>query len=228
MSRFLTATSMRANCSRIASRACTPSEPAPVGVAAPGLVDLGEVGVVAPVAGRPAAAGCPRRRCPAWRRRCAPSRAASRVLAELATRRRDRPARACARSCCSAGSSRPATSATASSSSVTRCGKASRKKPEMRTVTSMRGRPSSSSGIALEPDHAARLGVPDRPHAEQREDLAGVVAVRCASRPCPTRRSRPSPGTRRPRRGGGAAARRPAGARLEGEVGWAAPCGSTE
>ena len=35
----------------------------------------------------------------------------------------------------------------ASSSMVTTCGKASRKKPEMRTVTSIRGRPSSAAGM---------------------------------------------------------------------------------
>ena len=37
----------------------------------------------------------------------------------------------------------------------------------------------------LEPDHAARLGVPDRAHAEQREDLARVVAVGAHRRRAP-------------------------------------------
>ena len=32
---------------------------------------------------------------------------------------------------------------------VTTCGKASRKKPEIRTVTSIRGRPSSSNGTTV-------------------------------------------------------------------------------
>ncbi len=45
----------------------------------------------------------------------------------------------------------------------TTCGNASRKKPEMRTVTSMRGRPSSASGIDLEAGDPARRLVPDRP-----------------------------------------------------------------
>ena len=60
----------------------------------------------------------------------------------------------------------------------TRCGKASRKKPEMRTVTSMRGRPSSASGHDLDARHAPGLRMPRRPHAEQREDLGDVVALR--------------------------------------------------
>ena len=34
---------------------------------------------------------------------------------------------------------------------VTTCGKASRKKPQIRTVTSIRGRPSSASGIGSSP-----------------------------------------------------------------------------
>ena len=46
----------------------------------------------------------------------------------------------------------------------------------MRTVTSIRGRPSSSSGIDVQAGDPARLGVPRGPHAEQREDLARVVA----------------------------------------------------
>ena len=43
--------------------------------------------------------------------------------------------------------------------------------------TSMRGRPSSSSGHHLEADHAAGLVVPDRPDAQQREHLGDVVAL---------------------------------------------------
>ena len=42
------------------------------------------------------------------------------------------------------------------------CGKASRKKPEIRTVTSIRGRPSSASGIGSSPmtrrDAASQTG----------------------------------------------------------------------
>ena len=47
----------------------------------------------------------------------------------------------------------------------------------MRTVTSMRGRPSSASGITSTPTSAAILVLPDGPHAEQGEDLGHVVAV---------------------------------------------------
>ena len=86
--------------------------------------------------------------------------------------------RACAATkFCSAGSSSDATRDTASSRSRTRWGKASRKKPEMRTVTSIRGRPSSCGRDDLDAGHAARLARPHRPHAEQREDLGGVVAL---------------------------------------------------
>ena len=58
----------------------------------------------------------------------------------------------------------------------TTCGKASRKKPEMRSVTSTRGRPSSSRGHELEAGHPAGRLVPDRPHAEQPQRLGDVVA----------------------------------------------------
>jgi hypothetical protein len=47
--------------------------------------------------------------------------------------------------------SSPATIATASSTRATRCGKASRKNPLIRTVTSTRGRPSSSTVISSSP-----------------------------------------------------------------------------
>jgi hypothetical protein len=50
-----------------------------------------------------------------------------------------------------AGSSSAATSVTASSSMVTTCGNASRKNPLIRTVTSIRGRPSSESGTGSSP-----------------------------------------------------------------------------
>ncbi len=70
---------------------------------------------------------------------------------------RDRPwaarsATTCARTkLASSGSSSPATSRTASSSITTTWGNASRKKPLIRTVTSTRGRPSSSRGIGARP-----------------------------------------------------------------------------
>ena len=139
---------------------------AAVGVAAPDGVDLGEVGVVAPVAGvdelqqaRAVRAG---------------------LGAEDPGRGRVRRPSAWARATkfCSAGSSRTATSRTASSSSARTCGNASRKKPEMRTVTSMRGRPSSSRSIASRPVTRRRRLVPDGADAEQREDLGDVVAGR--------------------------------------------------
>ena len=77
----------------------------------------------------------------------------------------------------SSGSSSSATRRTASSSIVSTCGKASRKKPEIRTVTSIRGRPSSASGIASRPvDPPGRL-VPDREHAHQGQHLADVVSA---------------------------------------------------
>ncbi len=52
---------------------------------------------------------------------------------------------------CSAGSSNEATSCTASSKRDTTCGNASRKNPEIRTVTSMRGLSSSSSDTTSRP-----------------------------------------------------------------------------
>ena len=69
------------------------------------------------------------------------------------------------------------TSSTARSTSAMRCGNASRKKPLMRSVTSMRGRPSRSSGIDRQILNAARLRIPDRLHAEQRQHLGDVVAL---------------------------------------------------
>ena len=74
-------------------------------------------------------------------------------------------------------SSRPATRRTASSSRSTTWGKASRKKPLMRSVTSMRGRPSSASGIDFEAGHPLALWAPRRPDAEQGEGLGDVVAA---------------------------------------------------
>ena len=74
------------------------------------------------------------------------------------------------------------------------CGKASRKKPEMRTVTSMRGRPSSASGIGVETDDPARHLVPARAHAEERQHLGDVVARRAHRRRAPHRETdRPRP-----------------------------------
>ena len=75
-----------------------------------------------------------------------------RVVARRRSSWRSRSARAWARTRLAAGSSsRPATRVTASSSMATTCGKASRKKPEMRTITSMRGRPSSARATTSRP-----------------------------------------------------------------------------
>ena len=136
------------------------------------------------------AAGGRRRRCPAWSRRCAWwRRRSSPCSARSAWRVGAR------RSCASSGSSSAATSRTASSSRSTTCGKASRKKPEMRTVTSMRGRPSSASGIGSRPVTRRDASSQTGPHAEQREDLGDVVARRCAWPPCPRPTGRPSAGS---------------------------------
>ena len=92
------------------------------------------------------AAECRRRRCPASRRRCDSGRA---PRPRPAPHPRAAPAprgSACAGSSAPTGSSSETTSSTARSTSAIRCGNASRKKPLMRSVTSMRGRPSRSSG----------------------------------------------------------------------------------
>ena len=85
---------------------------------------------------------------------------------------------------------------TASSSIVTTCGKASRKKPEIRTVTSIRGLPSSASGDRLEADDAARRVVPHRPNTQQRKHFGDVVARGAHRRRAPHRQAdRPRPVT---------------------------------
>ena len=169
---FFAATAIRRNARLHVRRAPpAPSRPAAVGVAAPDRVHLGEVGVVAPVAGVDQ-----RQQARAVRAGLGaedPGGGAPPV-AVLARRPRRR-----ARAGSSPRRARPARrpSRTASSSSATTCGNASRKKPEMRTVTSMRGRPSSSARHDLEAGDPPRRVVPDRPAAEQREDLGDVVAL---------------------------------------------------
>ena len=152
---------------------------------------------------RSAAAG-PRRTRPAWSRRSGWSPAAGR----RARRRRRRRARA--RSC--PRPARPARrpAATASSSSATTCGNASRKNPEMRTVTSMRGRPSSASGTTSKPVTRRDASSQTGRQPEQRQHLGDVVALGAHRRRCPRRSARPSAATRRCRRGAGPAASRPA------------------
>ena len=159
-------------------------QPAAVGEPAPGLVDGGEVGVVAPVAGlqqlgQAGAVGArlgaedAHRRAPPRVVELAgqPRRLGAGVLGHEVVPRR--------------GSSRPATSVTASSSRLTRCGKASRKKPEMRSVTSIRGRPSSLERDHLQAGHPARGLVPRGPDAEQRQHLGRVVALGAHRRRAP-------------------------------------------
>ena len=84
---------------------------------------------------------------------------------------------------------------TASSSRSITWGKASRKKPLMRRVTSTRGRPSSASGMTSRPVTRWLSLVPHGPDAEQGQRLGDVVARRCAWRPCPTARARRCVGT---------------------------------
>ena len=116
------------------------------------------------------AAGGRRRRCPAWSRRSGWWRAARRRA------RRGRPGRGRGRSCRRPARRGRRPAAPRRRACATTCGNASRKKPEIRTVTSMRGRPSSASGIGSRLVDPARRLVPDRPDAEQREHLGDVVA----------------------------------------------------
>ena len=154
---------------------------AAVGVAAPGRVDLGQVLVVAPV--------------PGVDQRQQPGPVGARLGAEdpgggpppVAVLGQVGVARGRARSSARPARPAPATSLTASSSIATTCGKASRKKPLIRTVTSMRGRPSSASGDRLETGHPPRGVVPHRPDAEQCEHLGDVVARRPHRRGAPHR-----------------------------------------
>ena len=129
---------------------------------------------------RSAAAG-PRRRCPAWSRRSVWWRGVRHRA------RPGRPGRGRGRSSPRRARRASATSRTASSSIATTCGNASRKKPRMRTVTSMRGRPSSASGIGSRLDHPARRVVPDRPDTQQRKHFGDVVARGAHGRGAPDR-----------------------------------------
>ncbi len=85
----------------------------------------------------------------------------------------------------SAGSSSAITARAAASNSAICAGKASRKKPETRSVTSTRGRASASRRDDLEPGHAPAGRVPGRPHAHQRQPLRDVVAARAHVRRAP-------------------------------------------
>ena len=166
-------------------------EPAAVRVAAPRLVDRGEV----------ARRRASRASSSSWqqpgavraglgaedaRRRAPPRLGGVRARRPAAPRRR---ARARRRSSARRARRAPRPVATASSSSPTRCGKASRKKPEMRTVTSIRGRPSSSSGIDLDAGHPPRrLGCHvGRTPSSARISATSSPCVRIAAVPQATR-----------------------------------------
>ena len=166
---------------RCAVQATTVREPAPGGV------HLGQVGVVAPVAAVDELQQPGARRCPAW------SRKSLVVERRFVTMLGEVGPRVGRTKFCSAGSSRPATIRTASSSMATTCGKASRKKPEIRTVTSMRGRAEFGQRDGFEIDHPARRVVPDRPDPSSASTSAmSSPEVRMADVPPPT--GRPSVG----------------------------------
>ena len=148
-----------------------PVQPAAVGVAAPHRVHLGQVGVGAPVA-RVDEREQPR--AVRARLRAEDAGGGPPAVAVRRIRRRGRARAGSSRRRARRGRPPPAT---ASSSSATTCGNASRKKPEMRSVTSMRGRPSSSSGHHLEAGDAPGRVVPGGPAAQQRERFRDVVAL---------------------------------------------------
>ena len=127
VSMFLAATAIRRNAPSMSGRAFTAVEPAAVGVAAPGRVDLGQVGVVPPVprvdqrqqagaVGAGLGAEDPGGRAAPV---AVPGLVGQGVRAQVVATRAARRA--------------PATAPIASSSSAITCGNASRKNPEMRT-----------------------------------------------------------------------------------------------
>ena len=67
---------------------------------------------------------------------------------------------------------------TASSSRRTTPGNASRKKPDMRTVTSIRGRLSSSQWNRFDSRNPLVVGIPFRANAPEPENLGDIVAAR--------------------------------------------------
>ena len=214
LSTFLTATSMRAKLLAHRVARLHAVEAAAVGVAAPRLVDGGEVGVVVPAAGleqlRSARAVGARLGAEDARGRAPPRR----VLAELGHEAVAIGERVLARrSCRSAGSSSAGDQRHGVVEQVTRCregvaeeardahGDVDARAPELLQRDRARARPRGAS-------RGATAGARRAGRGSRRRRRPG-----CASPPCPTRRSRPSRDARRPRRGGGAAARRPAGAR---------------
>ena len=88
-------------------------------------------------------------------------------------------------------------------------GKASRKKPEMRKVTSTRGRPSLASGMISKPVTRQLAGSQTRPRADAGPEPGRCRRRRCACWRCPRRRGRGPPGSGRdPGNGGRACPRR--------------------
>ena len=82
-------------------------------------------------------------------------------------------------------SSRAATALTAASSSAICAGNRSRNRPEIRQVTSTRGRPIAAQGSTSTPVHAAGGMIPSRPAAHQREPLRDLLAAGAQRRAAP-------------------------------------------
>ena len=169
LSWFLTATSMAANRRRIAS-------------GRPDAEAAAAVRRSRPTRGRRRRGRRRSRQSPLLeqRRGCPTRRRRARDRTPAGRRRRGR-----ARSSAPVGSSRPATRATASSSRSHEAGEGVAEEPGDAHVTSIRGRPSSASGIGLDADDAARLRLPQGPDAEQRQRLGDVVALGAHRRRAP-------------------------------------------
>ena len=164
-----------------------------IGLAAPAEIGVGEIGLVLPDALvdqglqsgavgaglRPedAVAGAPRGlvRRDARRLRAPRRSAATRAASGLVV----------------GGSSSAATARAALSNRSISPGKASRKKPEMRSVTSTRGRSSTDGGRISKPVTRPLAPLPDRPHADQRQRLGDVVAAGAHVRGAPGREREP-------------------------------------
>ena len=183
---------------------------AAIGVAAPVEIGAREIVALRPQPARRSAPAGRRRRRRASSRRCGGRRAArhlriepcapsasralgahargERVVAPRARRARRPRARRCRTGRSGAG-------------------KASRKKPEMRKVTSTRGRPKHGQRQDLEAGDAAGAPVPRRPHADQRQRLGDVVAAGAHVGGAPGRQADGAADSRRgPGSGGRAAA----------------------
>ena len=153
-----------------------------IGIAAPAEIGVGEIGLVLPRCARRSAPAARRHRRPASSRRRGSRRAAR-------PRPGDAPAASSARAVGArrgrrAGSSpaarrAPRRRATALSNRSIRPGKASRKKPEMRSVTSTRGRSSTEAGRISKPV--------TRPLAPSQTGRTPISASACAMSSPPVR-----------------------------------------